>query len=82
MRAGAVTGEGGSARAAVGEAPYDRMLSGLRALCLEVTGVHAKFKYAGHKPAEVQDRIAAGLAERQGPGDAAARAHQARRCAS
>ncbi|MFK4070590.1 FMN-binding negative transcriptional regulator [Streptomyces sp. NPDC029674] len=71
--------EGGSARAAVGEAPYGRMLSGIRALCLEVTDVRAKFKYASHKPAEVQDRIAAGLAERRGPGDAAARAHQARR---
>ncbi|MEU6825893.1 FMN-binding negative transcriptional regulator [Streptomyces atriruber] len=71
--------EGGSARAAVGEAPYGRMLSGIRALCLDVSDVQAKFKYATHKPDEVQDRIAAGLAERQGPGDAAARAHQARR---
>ncbi|MFH8613099.1 FMN-binding negative transcriptional regulator [Streptomyces sp. NPDC018029] len=71
--------EGGSARAAVGEAPYGRMLSGIRALSLEVTDVRAKFKYASHKPDEVQDRIAAGLAERQGPRDAAARAHQARR---
>ncbi|WP_409239031.1 hypothetical protein [Streptomyces sp. PA5.6] len=41
--------------------------------------VQAKCKYASHKPAEVQDRIAAGLAERQGPGNAAARAHQVRR---
>ena len=59
--------EGGSARATVGEAPYGRMLPGIRGLRLEVTGVRAKFKYAGRKPEEVQDRIADGLATRNGP---------------
>ncbi|WP_372343244.1 FMN-binding negative transcriptional regulator [Streptomyces sp. KL116D] len=68
-----------SATAAVGEAPYGRMLPGIRGLRLEVTDVRAKFKYAGHKPEEVQDRIAAGLAERGGPRDAAALAVQRRR---
>ncbi|WP_326724488.1 FMN-binding negative transcriptional regulator [Streptomyces sp. NBC_00243] len=71
--------DGGSATAAVGEAPYGRLLSGIRGLRLEVTDVRAKFKYASHKPAEVQERIAAGLAARGGPGDAAAREHQMRR---
>ncbi|MGW0532229.1 FMN-binding negative transcriptional regulator [Streptomyces sp. NPDC003032] len=71
--------DGGSARAAVGEAPYGRMLSGIRALCLEVTDVRAKFKYAIHKPEEVRHRIAAGLAERNGPREAAALAHHLRR---
>jgi transcriptional regulator len=71
--------EGGSAPAAAGRAPYGRMLPGIRGLRLEVTGVRAKFKYAGRKPAAVQDRIAAGLAARGGPGDAAARAHLLRR---
>ncbi|MBC9729621.1 FMN-binding negative transcriptional regulator [Streptomyces sp. TRM68367] len=71
--------EGSSARAAVGEAPYGRMLSGIRGLRLEVTGVRAKFKYAGNKPAQVQDRIAAELAVRGGPGDRAAREHLLRR---
>jgi transcriptional regulator len=71
--------DGDSSRAAPGEAPYGRMLSGIRGLRLEVTGVRAKFKYASHKPAEVQDRIAAGLALRGGPGDGAARDHLARR---
>ncbi|MEW1926311.1 FMN-binding negative transcriptional regulator [Streptomyces sp. NPDC088360] len=71
--------EGGSAPAAVGEAPFGRMLSGIRALCLEVTDVQAKFKYASHKPQEVQNRIAAGLTQRDGPRDRAAHEHQLRR---
>ncbi|MFJ1970352.1 FMN-binding negative transcriptional regulator [Streptomyces sp. NPDC087903] len=71
--------EGGSARAEVGEEPYGRLLPGIRGLRLDVVGVRAKFKYAGKKPAEVQDRIAAGLADRAAPGDTAARAHLLRR---
>ncbi|MDF3299646.1 FMN-binding negative transcriptional regulator [Streptomyces tropicalis] len=71
--------EGGSARAAAGEEPYGRMLPGIRGLRLEVLAVRAKFKYAGKKPAEIQERIAGGLAERGGPGDAAARGHLLRR---
>ncbi|MFJ9181385.1 FMN-binding negative transcriptional regulator [Streptomyces sp. NPDC102360] len=64
---------------AAGEAPYGRMLPGIRGLLLEVTDVRAKFKYAGHKPEEVQDKIAAGLAGRGDPRDAAALATQRRR---
>ncbi|AQS70706.1 FMN-binding negative transcriptional regulator [Streptomyces pactum] len=71
--------EGGSAPAAAGEAPYGRLLSGIRGLRLEVTGVRAKFKYAGKRSEEVRDRIAAGLAGRGGPRDAAARGHLVRR---
>ncbi|MGW1607792.1 FMN-binding negative transcriptional regulator [Streptomyces sp. NPDC002285] len=71
--------EGGSAEVAVGEAPFGRLLSGVRGLRLEVTGVRAKFKYAGRRTAQVQDRIAAKLTERAGPGDAAAREHILRR---
>ncbi|MFI2642565.1 FMN-binding negative transcriptional regulator [Streptomyces sp. NPDC018610] len=71
--------DGGSARAAVGEVPYGRQLSGIRGLRLEVTGVRAKFKYAGKRSAEVQERIAVRLAERDGPRDAAAREHLLRR---
>lgn len=70
---------GGSARAAVGEAPYGRQLSGIRGLRLEVTGVRAKFKYAGKRSAEVRERIAARLDDRDGPRDAAAREHLLRR---
>ncbi|MEU0118058.1 FMN-binding negative transcriptional regulator [Streptomyces bobili] len=71
--------EGGSARVAAGEVPYGPLLSGIRGIRLEVGGVRAKFKYAGHRPAETRERIAAGLAERGGPGDAAAREHLLRR---
>ena len=71
--------EGGSSTVAAGEAPYGRLLSGIRAVRLEVTGVRAKFKYAGKRAAGVQDRIAAGLVERDGPRDAAAREHLVRR---
>lgn len=71
--------EGGSARAAAGEAPYGRLLSGIRGLRLEVTGVRAKFKYAGKRSREVRDRIATRLVERDGPRDAAAREHLLRR---
>ncbi|GGP95592.1 transcriptional regulator [Streptomyces griseomycini] len=71
--------EGGSARAAVGEAPYGRLLSGIRGLRLEVTGVRAKFKYAGKRSPAVRDRIAAGLADRDGAREAAARGHLLRR---
>ncbi|KIF70856.1 transcriptional regulator [Streptomyces sp. AcH 505] len=70
--------DGGSARAAVGEAPYGRMLSGIRGLRLEVTDVRAKFKYAAHKPDDVKERTAAGLLARGGPRDAAAYAHHLR----
>ncbi|GAA3051621.1 FMN-binding negative transcriptional regulator [Streptomyces roseofulvus] len=74
--------EGGTAPVAAGEAPFGRLLSGLRGLSLEVTEVRAKFKYAGNKPAEVRARIADRLAERAGPGDLAARTHQLRRLAA
>ncbi|MFD7687177.1 FMN-binding negative transcriptional regulator [Streptomyces sp. NPDC059781] len=71
--------EGGSAPAAAGEAPYGRLLSGIRGLRLEVTGVRAKFKYAGKRSEAVRERIAAGLADRDGARDAEARAHVLRR---
>ncbi|MET9929685.1 MULTISPECIES: FMN-binding negative transcriptional regulator [unclassified Streptomyces] len=71
--------EGGTAPAAPGEVPFGRLLSGIRVLDLEVTGVRAKFKYAGNKPREVRQRIAQHLSERDGPGDREARTHQLRR---
>ncbi|MFD3997774.1 FMN-binding negative transcriptional regulator [Streptomyces sp. NPDC058583] len=74
--------DGGTAPAVPGEAPFGRLLSGIRVLRLEVTEVRAKFKYAGNKPQEIQDRVMERLAERDGPRDRAARGHQLRRRAT
>ncbi|MDQ0989668.1 FMN-binding negative transcriptional regulator [Streptomyces sp. V3I7] len=71
--------EGGSSTAAPGEAPYGRLLSGIRGLRLEVTDVRAKFKYGGKRPTEIRERIADRLTERDGPRDGAARDHLVRR---
>ncbi|MEU5220695.1 FMN-binding negative transcriptional regulator [Streptomyces sp. NPDC020807] len=71
--------DGGTAPVAPGQAPFGRLLPGIRVLDLAVTEVRAKFKYAGNKPQDVQDRIGARLVERAGPGDLAARSHQLRR---
>jgi transcriptional regulator len=63
----------------VDPAEHDRQLSGIRGLRLHVTGVRAKFKYGGNVDAEHRLAVAQRLTERQGPGDAAARAHLLRR---
>ncbi|MEW2547722.1 FMN-binding negative transcriptional regulator [Streptomyces sp. NPDC047002] len=70
--------EGVTARVAPGERPFGRMLPGIRALRLEVTGVRAKFKYGAHKPEDVKERTAEGLRTRGAPRDAAALTHHAR----
>ncbi|MFC8493102.1 FMN-binding negative transcriptional regulator [Streptomyces sp. NPDC057235] len=74
--------EGGTAPAAPGEAPFGRLLSGIRALDLEVTGVRAESTDAGNKPREVRERVAHHLSDRDGPGDREARAHRLRRLAT
>ncbi|TJZ58641.1 FMN-binding negative transcriptional regulator [Streptomyces piniterrae] len=74
--------EGGTAPVAAGEAPFGRLLSGIRGLRLEVREVRAKFKYAGKRSEAVQRRISERLAERDAPGDAAARINQQRRLAA
>ncbi|MDF9811568.1 FMN-binding negative transcriptional regulator [Streptomyces sp. SPB162] len=73
---------GDYASVAPGQAPFGRMLPGIRAIRLEVTEVRAKFKYGGNKPRQMQRRDAERLAERAAPHDAAARAHQLRRLAA
>ncbi|MDX2814082.1 FMN-binding negative transcriptional regulator [Streptomyces sp. NPDC006207] len=62
-----------------GQAPFGRMLPGIRGLRLEVTDVRAKFKFGGNRPRETQWRVSGLLAERNGPGDDAARTQQLRR---
>lgn len=49
-----------------------RLLSGIRGLRLDIVAIRGKFKYDGHKDEEHRARVAKGLAERKGPGDAAA----------
>ncbi|WP_419993056.1 FMN-binding negative transcriptional regulator [Streptomyces boninensis] len=66
---------GDHAPVAVGASPYGRLLSGIRGIRLQVTGVRAKFKYAANKPEPVRERIGRRLAERGAPLDAAAREH-------
>ncbi|MEW9555643.1 FMN-binding negative transcriptional regulator [Nonomuraea sp. NPDC050783] len=73
--------DGGYGTVAAGEGPYHRMLSAIRGLRLHVLGVRAKFKYDGHKPVELRERVAAELAARALPGDAGARAQHLRRLA-
>ncbi|MEO0494343.1 MAG: FMN-binding negative transcriptional regulator [Actinomycetota bacterium] len=47
----------------------------IRGVTIEVAEVRAKFKYGGNVDADHRAAVADRLAERQGPGDAAARAH-------
>ncbi|MEU5879115.1 FMN-binding negative transcriptional regulator [Spirillospora sp. NPDC047279] len=69
-----------SARLPVVDAdPDGRLLPGIRGIELTVTGVQAKFKYAGNKKRPVKERIAARLEERGSPADLRARTHLRRR---
>lgn len=71
--------EGGYAEPDPAQERIRRLLPGIRGIELTVTSVRAKFKYGGNKPPEHRERLAAHLAERAGPGDAAAREHLLRR---
>jgi len=53
---------------------HSRKLAGIRGLRLSVREVKAKFKYGGNVDAAHRSAIAERLAQRSGPGDAAARA--------
>lgn len=74
--------EGGHATVAVDEAPYGRMLPGIRGLRLKVLRVDAKFKYDDHNPIEHRERVIANLAQRNRGLDAAAADQQRRRLAA
>ena len=65
--------EGGHAPVTAGDNPYGRQLKAIRGARLRVTGVRAKLKYGGNRPAEHRERVALRLGERDGPMDAAAR---------
>ncbi|HET6627517.1 MAG TPA: FMN-binding negative transcriptional regulator [Nocardioidaceae bacterium] len=71
--------EGGHAEVAVDEAPYGRMLPGIRGVRLAVLSVEAKFKYDDDKPVEHRERIVGHLGERDRGVDAGAATQQRRR---
>lgn len=71
--------EGRHAAVAVDEAPYGRMLPGIRGVRLEVLRVEAKFKYDDHKPLEHRERVINRLEQRRHGLDDAAAAQQRRR---
>ena len=56
-----------------------RKLSGIRGVRLRVREVIGKFKYGGNVDADHRNAVADHLAERNGPGDNAARSHLLRR---
>jgi len=58
---------------------HGRRLAGIRGLRLAVRDVRAKFKYGGNVDDEHRAAVAAHLAHRNGPGDAAALSHLHRR---
>jgi transcriptional regulator len=74
--------EGGHAAVAVGEAPYGRMLRGIRGVRLAVLRVEAKFKYDDHNPVEHRERVISNLERRERGLDAGAAAQQRRRLAA
>ena len=74
--------EGGHATVAVDEAPYGRMLSGIRGVRLEVLRVDAKFKYDDHNPIEHRQRVTGNLEQRGHGLDNGAAAQQRRRLAA
>lgn len=58
---------------------HRRKLTGIRGIRIRVREVRGKFKYGGNVDAAHRDAVAQRLAERAGPGDAAARRHLVRR---
>jgi transcriptional regulator len=58
---------------------HTRRLPGIRGVRLRVRSVTGKFKYGGNVDAAHRKAVAEALAARNGPGDAAARAHLLRR---
>jgi len=71
--------EGRHATVAVGEAPYGRMLPGIRGIRLAVLRVDAKFKYDDHNPVEHRQRVINDLYERDHGLDSSAATQQQRR---
>jgi transcriptional regulator len=76
LQLGTLEPDGGAADPAVA---HRKKLAAIRGLRITVEAVDAKFKYGGNVDAEHRLAVADRLAQRAGPGDAAARAHLLRR---
>ena len=74
--------EGRHAVVAADQAPYGRMLSGIRGIRLEVLRLDAKFKYDDHNPVEHRERVSDRLDERDNGLDSGAATQQRRRLAA
>jgi transcriptional regulator len=74
--------EGRHATVAVDNAPYGRMLPGIRGVRLTVLRVEAKFKYDDHNPVEHRERVIDHLEQRGHGLDAGAATQQRRRLAA
>lgn len=61
------------------DAPYQAELRQIRSLVLTIGDVRAKFKFDGGETDTIRAQVADGYEQRNGPGDAAARAHLLRR---
>ena len=71
--------EGGYDEMAVDHPLYGPRLKAIRGIRLDIDEVRAKFKFGGNRTPEQRGDIAERLAERDRPGDAAARRHLLRR---
>jgi len=71
--------EGGHAPIDPAVAPYGPMLSGIRAVRIQIKRVEAKFKYDDHKPAELRVYVSEQLEKRNQHQDKAAAQHQRER---
>ena len=71
--------EGGYSPVDAHEGYYASMMSGIRAVSLQILSVEAKFKYDDHKSVEFRERMIERLEERDLPLDAGAAAEQRRR---
>jgi len=74
--------EGRHAEMAADEAPYGRMLPGIRGVRLALLRVEAKFKYDDHDPVEHRERVTGHLEERGRGLDGGAATQQRRRLAA
>lgn len=71
--------EGRHAMVSIQDAPYSRMLPGIRGVRLRIVSVEAKFKYDDHNPVEHRERVIGNLQKRNSGLDTGAAAQERRR---